>query len=74
MPGKIRAVHVQVGQTVVHGQPLIVMEAMKMELTLYAPHDGTITALPCAVHDAVIEGAALVHFTPSDPTRPPPYG
>jgi 3-methylcrotonyl-CoA carboxylase alpha subunit len=64
MPGRVLAVHVTVGQTVHRSQPLLVIEAMKMELTLCAPQDGTVTALPFTVHDTVSEGVALVQFSP----------
>ncbi|HVU75110.1 MAG TPA: acetyl/propionyl/methylcrotonyl-CoA carboxylase subunit alpha [Mycobacteriales bacterium] len=41
MPGSVVAVHVTTGDAVTAGQPLVVVEAMKMEHTLTAPHDGT---------------------------------
>jgi acetyl-CoA/propionyl-CoA carboxylase biotin carboxyl carrier protein len=45
MPGTILAVHVTVGDTVTAGQPVLVVEAMKMEHTVTAPLDGVITEL-----------------------------
>jgi acetyl-CoA/propionyl-CoA carboxylase biotin carboxyl carrier protein len=45
MPGTILAVHVAVGDTVSTGQPVLVVEAMKMEHTVTAPLDGTVTEL-----------------------------
>ncbi len=42
MPGSVIAVHAEVGATVTKGQPLVVVEAMKMEHTLTAPMDGTV--------------------------------
>jgi acetyl-CoA/propionyl-CoA carboxylase biotin carboxyl carrier protein len=42
MPGAVIAVHVEAGATVIKGQPLVVVEAMKMEHTLTAPIDGTV--------------------------------
>jgi acetyl-CoA/propionyl-CoA carboxylase biotin carboxyl carrier protein len=45
MPGTILAVHVTVGDTVSAGQPVLVVEAMKMEHTVTAPLDGVITEL-----------------------------
>ena len=45
MPGKVVAVHVAVGDTVVAGQPLAVVEAMKMEHSLTAPADGIVEAV-----------------------------
>ena len=44
------------------GAPLIVLEAMKMELTLTAPRDGTIDVIRYAVGDMVEEGTELIHF------------
>jgi acetyl-CoA/propionyl-CoA carboxylase biotin carboxyl carrier protein len=45
MPGTVVAVHVNVGQAVSAGQPVLVVEAMKMEHTVTAPLDGTVTEL-----------------------------
>ncbi|MCX8005049.1 MAG: ATP-grasp domain-containing protein, partial [Burkholderiaceae bacterium] len=62
MPGKVIAVHVRPGASVVRGAPLVVLEAMKMEHTIVAPADGVVEALPYAVGDQVAEGAELVRF------------
>jgi 3-methylcrotonyl-CoA carboxylase alpha subunit len=62
MPGKVIALLVEAGSRVRKGQPLLVMEAMKMEHTLSAPADGLIEKLPFRVGDQVGEGAALVGF------------
>jgi len=43
MPGSVIAVHAEAGTTVTKGQPLVVVEAMKMEHTLTAPLDGTVS-------------------------------
>jgi acetyl-CoA/propionyl-CoA carboxylase biotin carboxyl carrier protein len=45
MPGSVVAVRVEQGQQVSAGQPLLVVEAMKMEHTLTAPHDGVVEEL-----------------------------
>jgi acetyl-CoA/propionyl-CoA carboxylase biotin carboxyl carrier protein len=45
MPGTVLAVHVTEGQEVALGQPLLIVEAMKMEHTVTAPLDGTVTDL-----------------------------
>jgi 3-methylcrotonyl-CoA carboxylase alpha subunit len=42
------------------GQPLVVVEAMKMEHTIAAPRDGTVEAVRYAVGDLVEEGAELI--------------
>lgn len=65
MPGKVIALLVEAGSKVRKGQPLLVMEAMKMEHTLSAPADGLIEKLPFRVGDQVGEGAALVGFVAS---------
>ncbi len=62
IPGRITAVLCTPGDVVTRGQTLIVLEAMKMEMTLTAAMDGTIAAVRCAVGDMVQEGADLVDF------------
>ena len=64
MPGKVLAFMVQTGQAVKRGQALAVIEAMKMEHTLHAPHDGTVAQLLYAVGDPVSEGSELLRLTP----------
>lgn len=61
MPGAVVAVDVAVGDVVVAGQRLGAVEAMKMELALLAPHDGTVTHLGAAVGDQVPLGHVVVH-------------
>jgi 3-methylcrotonyl-CoA carboxylase alpha subunit len=62
MPGKVIAFLARSGDTVVAGQPLAVMEAMKMEHTIAAPRDGLIEELLYAVGDQVDEGNALLRM------------
>jgi 3-methylcrotonyl-CoA carboxylase alpha subunit len=62
MPGRVVAFLAQPGQRVKRGEPLAVMEAMKMEHTLSAPADGIVTALRYAVGEQVAEGEALLDF------------
>ncbi len=59
MPGKIIKVLVTEGESVKAGQALVVMEAMKMEHTLTAPHDGNVTALRAEPGQQVDGGAVL---------------
>ena len=59
MPGKIIAVHVAVGERVSAGTPLMVLEAMKMEHTITAPHAGTVEVLYFSAGAVVQEGVAL---------------
>ena len=60
MPGSVIAVNAQVGDIVEEGQPLLVLEAMKMQHTITAPHAGTVTELDVAVGDQITGGAVLV--------------
>ena len=60
MPGKVVSFSVRVGDTVKMGQPLAVMEAMKMEHTIAAPADGVVTELLYAPGDQVAEGSELL--------------
>jgi 3-methylcrotonyl-CoA carboxylase alpha subunit len=62
MPGKVTALFVGPGETVTAGQPLMILEAMKMEHTIKAPADGIIALLPFAIGDQVTEGTVLVSF------------
>jgi 3-methylcrotonyl-CoA carboxylase alpha subunit len=59
MPGKIIQVLAGEGDTVDEGQRLVVMEAMKMEFTIKAPHAGRVTRLPVRVGQLVEAGAIL---------------
>ena len=60
MPGRVVQLLVAAGDRVSQGQPLIVIEAMKMEHTIAAPRDGKIAAVRYAMGDFVEEGAELV--------------
>jgi 3-methylcrotonyl-CoA carboxylase alpha subunit len=60
MPGRIISISAMSGGRVAKGEALIVMEAMKMELTLTAPRDGAIGTIGVAVGDQVSEGTTLL--------------
>lgn len=60
MPGKVVAFLAAAGDRVRKGQPLAVMEAMKMEHTISAPRDGTVEELLYAAGDQVAEGGELL--------------
>ena len=64
MPGKIIAVTAEAGVSVLKGDALVVMEAMKMEHTLAAPRDGVIEAVSATTGDQVGEGVILVSLVP----------
>jgi acetyl-CoA/propionyl-CoA carboxylase, biotin carboxylase, biotin carboxyl carrier protein len=63
MPGSVIAVHVGPGESVVKGQPLVVVEAMKMEHTLSAPLDGTVREVLVRVGQQVAVDELLVAVT-----------
>ena len=63
MPGKIVATPVKAGDTVSKGQPVIVLEAMKMEHALVAPFDGVVGTVSFAVGDQVGADAVLATVT-----------
>jgi biotin carboxyl carrier protein len=58
---------VKPGQRVARGDELVVVEAMKMENALRAPHDGTVRAVRVAVGETVAPGRALVELDPVEP-------
>ena len=60
MPGKVVSFAVKAGDKVSKGQPLAVMDAMKMEHTIAAPMDGVVAELLYAPGDQVVEGAELL--------------
>ncbi|MEN5200104.1 acetyl/propionyl/methylcrotonyl-CoA carboxylase subunit alpha [Pseudomonas wadenswilerensis] len=62
MNGSIVRVLVEVGQAVEAGTQLVVLEAMKMEHSIRAPHAGTVKALFCQEGEMVSEGAVLVEL------------
>lgn len=65
MPGLVKVVRSGPGETVVKGQPLLILEAMKMEHTIAAPHDGTIAEI-AAEGAQVTDGTVLVKFVETD--------
>jgi len=62
MNGSIVRVLVEAGQQVEAGTALVVLEAMKMEHSIRAPHAGTVKALYCSEGEMVSEGAVLVEL------------
>jgi 3-methylcrotonyl-CoA carboxylase alpha subunit len=61
MPGLVKLTSASAGQAVRRGQALLVLEAMKMEHTIAAPHDGTIAEI-VAEGAQVMDGTVLVRF------------
>ena len=57
--GKVFKIEANVGQKVAKGDALIIIEAMKMEIPVVAPEDGTVASIDVAVGDAVEAGGVL---------------
>jgi 3-methylcrotonyl-CoA carboxylase alpha subunit len=70
MPGRVTQVLVGAGAEIRRGEPLMVIEAMKMEHTIVAPADGVVAAVRFGVGDRVEEGAELITLdaAPTDAT------
>ncbi len=68
MPGTVVSVAVEAGATVSAGDPVLVLEAMKMQHTVAAPHDGVVTDLPVAPGTPVAAGSVLAVVTTDDDT------
>jgi acetyl/propionyl-CoA carboxylase alpha subunit len=66
LPGLVVAVNASAGQRVARGHPLVIVEAMKMELPVSAPAAGVVRAVRCAVGDQVERGQKLVDFEPHE--------
>ena len=66
MPGKVVSVFVSVGDVVLKGQTLVVLEAMKMEHAIKAPAAGVIAAVFHKDGDQVSEGVELLRLEPSE--------
>ena len=66
MPGKIVSVSVKAGDAVARGQPLVTLEAMKMEHTLTAPFDGQVTEISATTGEQVSEGVVLARLERSN--------
>jgi 3-methylcrotonyl-CoA carboxylase alpha subunit len=62
MPGKVIAVMVKRGDKVQKGAPLLILEAMKMEHTIFAPGDGEVKEIHYAAGEQVAEGAELLRI------------
>ena len=57
--GKVFKIDAAVGQAVKSGDPVVTIEAMKMEIPVVAPKDGTVASINVAVGDAIEAGALL---------------
>ena len=64
MYGRVVALHVREGEQVSIGQPLLALEAMKMEHNMLATRDGKVSALATAIGTQVATGQLLLEITP----------
>ncbi len=63
MPGLIVDIRVEPGHLVQKGDPLLVLEAMKMENILKAPGNGVVGAIKVGLRDNVTKGQVLIQFS-----------
>ena len=61
--GKVFKIEASVGQKVSKGDAVVIIEAMKMEIPVVAPEDGTVASIDVAVGDAVEAGGVLATLT-----------
>ncbi|MGI9337327.1 MAG: acetyl/propionyl/methylcrotonyl-CoA carboxylase subunit alpha [Gammaproteobacteria bacterium] len=66
MSGIVREVMAQSGDVVCGGDGIIVMEAMKMDIVIEAPHDGIVKTMECAAGNVVSAGAVLARINNKD--------
>jgi len=66
MPGVVVSVSAKPGDTVTEGQPLLVIESMKLETTLTAPRDGVVAEIPFAEGDSFGLKDILAQLTPEE--------
>ena len=62
MPGRILSVNISAGDMVKKGQPIFILESMKMENTIASSIDGTVTSVHVAVSDSVQHGQTLAEI------------
>lgn len=62
MPGTVRAILVKVGDAVEPGQPLVVLEAMKLQLSVEAAYAGVVGEILCETNGQVTESALLARI------------
>jgi biotin carboxyl carrier protein len=63
MPATVTKILVEVGATVAPGDPLVLLEAMKMEMPIKAPHAGRVTAIHCRAGELVQPGVVLLEIS-----------
>jgi 3-methylcrotonyl-CoA carboxylase alpha subunit len=63
MPGAVLKILVSAGDVVKKGQPLLILEAMKMEHVIAAPHDGRVSVVNCSEGELVQPGVDLIELS-----------
>ena len=66
LPGLVKVVSALAGASVTKGDPVVVLEAMKMEHTLTAPRDGTLAEVLVTVGDQISEGTVMIAMDPDN--------
>ena len=69
IPGKVVTMHVTVGDQVVEGEVLLILEAMKMQNEIQAPIQGTVSEVNCESGDSVEANAPLVIIEPPEESQ-----
>jgi biotin carboxyl carrier protein len=62
IPGVVTTISIRPGQKVKRGDPILILEAMKMKNPVTAPREGTIHSVPVTPGQMVAKGAALIEF------------
>jgi 3-methylcrotonyl-CoA carboxylase alpha subunit len=68
MPGTVVTTTVRAGQAVTAGEPLLIIESMKMQSEIVAWRDGVVQRTPLRVGETFDRGAVLIEFAPVDPS------
>ncbi len=66
MPGQVLKIFVEVGDRVAKGDPLVVLEAMKMEHQIVAPFAGLVESIHCSAGELVQPGVDLIVLVPEE--------
>lgn len=67
--GKVFKIEASVGQAVKKGDAVVIIEAMKMEIPVVAPEDGTVASIDVAVGDPIEAGAVLATLNQRQGTK-----
>jgi acetyl/propionyl-CoA carboxylase alpha subunit len=64
MPGSVVELHKRAGETIAHGESLLTIESMKLQITLLAPRDGRLTRFPRGVGDTFDKDEIVAELEP----------